>query len=268
MSRTSIAPRTTSAGSGSPKPAARAVRSDACSWAWSSVETATPARWPSPRVTPYAGTPVAMWASILRARVLQPRERVRVEGDELAGDDPVVLLARDAAVAELDHERYLSVVPIPSARARSTARQATATSVVASPRCQNTIRSPSLSRPGRRPGHDLAQLGVQRLRGQQPCPHLRPQRAEGVVGSALAPVVDDDLVERVEDVELQACSSSHTGIRSEHVAEPLRAQDRLRPLEPRRLDDDVGAGDGLLDRLRHADRLPERLLEPLAERPP
>src|SRR5262249_29991488 len=87
----------------------------------------------------------------LRPGVVELSERPRIERNLLAGDDPVVLLAREAAGAELDHERYLSVVPISSAPPRSTARHATAASVVARPRCQNTMRSSSRSRPGRRP---------------------------------------------------------------------------------------------------------------------
>ena len=47
--------------------------------------------------------------------------------------------------------RYVRTVPAPIASARRQTRCATATSVVASPRCQKRIRSSARSRPGRLP---------------------------------------------------------------------------------------------------------------------
>src|SRR5205807_674105 len=50
------------------------------------------------------------------------------------------------------------------------------------------------------------------------------------------------------------------------LRQPGRLQDRFRPLEPRRLDDDVRALDDLAHALEDANRLAERLLELAAER--
>ena len=204
-------------GSGGPSPAARAVSSERWSSACSSGATSTPARWPSPVVTPYAGTPVVDVLEHPARASLRPLERGWCEIETvLALDDPRRSpRASSPSSASSITSGTSATVPMPAARARSTARQATATSVVARPRCQKTIRSPSLDRPGFRPATISPSSACSDSAVKQAGPDLRPQRAERIVPAALPPVVDDDLVERVEHVELE---HAHRAVRDQERA--------------------------------------------------
>ena len=121
-----------------------------------------------------------------------------------------------------------------------------------SPRCQNRIVSSSRSRPGLAAGHDLPELGVQRLLRQLARLDMGAQRAERAA-AALAPVVDDELVHDVRERELDR---AHRPVGHDQRAglDPLGAQQRLGLLEARRLDHDVGAAHDRLPRRRTRSR--------------
>jgi hypothetical protein len=106
-----------------------------------------------------------------------------------------------------------------------------------SPRCQNKIRSSSDSRPGRSPT-TIWQSS---------------QRAE-LPGTALPPVVDDDLVHHIGERELD---STHRSVGDDEAAglDPTRLEVRLGALEARCLDHHVGAAQAILPALADADRL-------------
>ncbi len=93
---------------------------------------------------------------------------------------------------------------------------------------------------------------------------MRAQRSEIVVAPALRPVVHDDLIHPVEDIELERALRP---VRDEQATrvEPSGSHDWLGLRESRRLDDDVGSDHRLLDRVRDAHRLSERRLEAHAE---
>src|SRR5436190_4772423 len=114
------------------------------------------------------------------------------------------------------------------------------------------------------PDNDVGELSVQRLLCQQPAIDVLPERAEAVPRAALAPIVHHDLAHDGEEIELDR---THRPVRNHEHAfrEPRRAQDRLRLDEPRRLDDDVRALDGLPHRVAHAHALSELLLESAPE---
>jgi hypothetical protein len=90
---------------------------------------------------------------------------------------------------------------------------------------------------------------VQRLSGQQPGVDVRAQRSEPP-RRGLSPVVDDDLVRNLEQRELDG---AHRPVWHHERAgvDPLGPQQRLRALEARGLDDDVGAADARLPVVRH-----------------
>ncbi len=111
---------------------------------------------------------------------------------------------------------------------------------------------------------DLRQLPVQRPLGEAPLVDMRAKRAE-LPGSALAPVVDHHLVHHVGERQLDR---AHRSVGDDERAglDPARPEERLRALEARRLDHDVGAAQALLPALGHAHRLAEVLLQTARER--
>ena len=186
--------------------------------------------------------------------------------DLLPTDDDAAIEVEVETVVAIDPHghRYASLVPTPCSTARRTSRSASARSVVArSPMPEENPLVVALAA-RLRPDDDLGQLGVERRLAEQSRAYVWAQGAEGIVALALRPVVDDHLVHGVEHVELE---DALRPVRHEQGAcvEPRRAQERRRLGEPGRLDDDVGADDGLLDRLDDADWLAERLLELPAE---
>ena len=130
---------------------------------------------------------------------------------------------------------------MPSRAALSSMAWPSAMSESDRPRCQNRMVSSSRSRPGLRPGDDLADLGVQRRLRELARLDVRAQRAE-LAGFALAPIVDDHLGHDVGERELDR---AHRAVGHDQRArlDPCGLQHRRRLGEPRGLDDDVGALD-------------------------
>ena len=126
-----------------------------------------------------------------------------------------------------------------SRRAFSTSAWPSATSVVERPRCQKRIVSCGDSRPGRRPATTSPSSACSVSARQQALVDVAPQRAERA-RAGLAPVVHDDLVHAVEQVELDR---AHRPVRHHQRAglDPGRPQQRLRRPQAARLDHDVGA---------------------------
>ncbi len=109
-------------------------------------------------------------------------------------------------------------------------------------------------------GDDLSELRVQRLLGEEAAVDVLAQRTEPAARLALAPVVDDDLVHHIEQVELDGADRPVWND-ERTLADPGRAQERLGLDEPRRLDDDVRAFHCLLRRPDRTDRLVQLTLE-------
>jgi histidine ammonia-lyase len=92
---------------------------------------------------------------------------------------------------------------------------------------------------------------------------VRAQRAE-LSGTALPPVIDDDLVHHIGERELD---SAHRSVRDDEAArfDPTRLEVRLGALEAGRLDHHVCAAEAILPALGDPDRLSQVSLEPLRE---
>ena len=142
-------------------------------------------------------------------------------------------------VRRVSAQRKRSCWPMPSRARLRRASRGRARCRGCRPRCQNRIVSSSRSRPGLQPAtiwpssacsvssRELAGLDVGAQRAE------RPRRA-------LAPVVDHQLV---HDVGQRQLDRAHRAVGHDQRAglDPLGAQQRLRALEPRGLDHDVGA---------------------------
>ena len=104
-------------------------------------------------------------------------------------------------------------------------------------------------------GHDLAELGVQRLARQHARVHVRAQRAEPA-RRGTGPSRRRRPCRRCRQRELDGAHRP-VGHDERAAADPLGAQQRLGLLEPRRLDDDVGAAHARLPVVGHDDRRAE-----------
>src|SRR5438094_7826040 len=110
---------------------------------------------------------------------------------------------------------------------------------------------------------DLAELRMERIFVEPAAVDVRAQRAERS-GTALPPVVDDDLVHHFGERELDG---THRSVRDHEATglDPPRLQMRLRAFEARRLDHHVGAAQAILPGLGGPDGLSQVGLEPLRE---
>ena len=114
--------------------------------------------------------------------------------------------------------------------------------------------------PRLQPCNDLAKLAVERLQSHLALVDMPAKRAEGATRLALTPVVDDDLVHDVGEIELKR---AHRPVRNHEGAllHPARLEQRRRLGEAARLHHDVGALQAIFPVVRHDNLLAEVLFQ-------